>query len=150
MNDTKIPLAGVIGSPVSHSRSPALHAYWMRRYGISGFYVPLDIAHGDLRQAVKTMPKLGFVGANVTVPHKETVLELADIVTDRAALIGAANTLIFRPDGKVHADNTDGYGFIENLRSGAPEWDPKEKPASQSCAPGHRRRHSSCQSARAS
>jgi len=129
MSDDKIPLAGVIGSPVAHSRSPALHAYWLHRYGIRGFYVPLDIAHGDLRDAVTTMSKLGFVGANVTVPHKEAVLDLADIVTDRAALIGAANTLIFRPDGKIHADNTDGYGFIENLRRGAPDWDAKSGPA---------------------
>ncbi len=129
MSMPKIPLAGVIGSPVSHSRSPALHAYWLRRYGIQGYYVPMDIDHSNLREALRTMPKLGFVGANVTVPHKEAVLDLADIITDRAALIGAANTLIFRPDGKVHADNTDGYGFIENLRQGAPDWDPKSGPA---------------------
>ena len=75
------------------------------------------------------MPRMGFVGLNVTIPHKETVLGLADLVTDRATLIGAANTLIFRPDGKIHADNTDGYGFMENLRSGAPDWDPKAGPA---------------------
>ncbi len=129
MSATKIPLAGVIGSPISHSRSPALHTHWLRRYGIKGFYVPMDIDHSNLREAMRAMPKLGFVGANVTVPHKEAVLELADIITDRAALIGAANTLIFRPDGKIHADNTDGYGFIENLRQGAPDWDPKAGPA---------------------
>ncbi|MGR3290366.1 MAG: shikimate dehydrogenase [Paracoccaceae bacterium] len=129
MSDTKIPLAGVIGSPIAHSRSPALHTYWLKRYGIRGFYVPMDIAHADLREAIRAMPKLGFVGANVTVPHKEAVLDMADIITDRAALIGAANTLIFRPDGKIHADNTDGYGFVENLRRGAPDWDPKSGPA---------------------
>ncbi|MEE9388180.1 MAG: shikimate dehydrogenase [Paracoccaceae bacterium] len=124
MSLTKIPLAGVIGSPVSHSRSPALHTYWLQRYGIAGHYIPLEINHSDLKDAIRTLPKLGFVGANVTVPHKEAVLELADIITDRAALIGAANTLIFRPDGRIHADNTDGYGFIENLRQGAPDWKP--------------------------
>ncbi len=70
------------------------------------------------------MPKMGFVGCNVTIPHKEAVLKIADVVTDRAALIGAANTLIFRKDGKVLADNTDGYGFIQNLRQGAPGWNP--------------------------
>ncbi len=125
MSTSKIPLAGVIGSPVSHSRSPALHAHWLQVCGIRGHYIPMDIAHSDLADALKVMPKLGFVGANVTIPHKETVLGLADVVTDRAALIGAANTLIFREDGKIHADNTDGYGFIENLRLGAPEWDAK-------------------------
>jgi len=129
MSTTKIPLAGVIGSPIAHSRSPALHSYWLRRYGIAGHYIPMEVSQADLADAVRAMPKLGFVGANVTIPHKERVLSLADIVTDRAALIGAANTLIFREDGKIHADNTDGYGFIENLRQGAPDWRPKSGPA---------------------
>jgi shikimate dehydrogenase len=125
----RIPLAGVIGSPISHSRSPALHGYWLRRYGIKGFYIPMDVAQADLKDALATLPKLGFVGLNVTIPHKETVLSLADIVTDRAALIGAANTLIFRKDGKVYADNTDGSGFIANLRQEAPGWVPTAGPA---------------------
>lgn len=125
----RIPLAGVIGSPVAHSRSPALHSYWLRRYGIRGHYIPMDIAQTDLRDALALMPKLGFVGMNVTIPHKETVLALADIVTDRAALIGAANTLIFRKDGKLFADNTDGSGFIANLRQEAPNWMPASGPA---------------------
>ena len=125
----RIPLAGVIGSPIAHSRSPALHGYWLRRYGIKGFYIPMDVAQADLREALVTLPKLGFVGLNVTIPHKETVLSLADIVTDRAALIGAANTLIFRKDGKIFADNTDGSGFIANLRQEAPGWVPSAGPA---------------------
>ncbi len=125
----RIPLAGVIGSPISHSRSPQLHTYWLRKYNLRGYYIPMDVAQADLADAIAAMPKLGFVGINVTVPHKETVLGLADLVTDRAALIGAANTLIFRTDGRVHADNTDGYGFIENLRQNAPDWRPAEGPA---------------------
>jgi shikimate dehydrogenase len=125
----RIPLAGVIGSPVAHSRSPALHGYWLRRYGLRGHYIPMDIAQSDLKQALEVLPKLGFVGVNVTIPHKETILGLADIITDRAALIGAANTLIFRKDGKIHADNTDGSGFIANLRQNAPHWQPKAGPA---------------------
>lgn len=129
MSADKIPLAAVIGSPIAHSRSPALHVHWLKRYGIRGYYVPLDVAQRDLAAVIQEMPNMGFVGANVTIPHKETVLALADIITDRAALIGAANTLIFRQDGKIHADNTDGYGFIENLRQGAPDWDPKSGPA---------------------
>ncbi len=124
----RIPLAGVIGSPVAHSLSPKLHGYWLKRYGIQGHYVPLHLEQADLATVLKTMPKMGFVGANVTIPHKETVLGLADIVTDRAALIGAANTLIFRADGKLHADNTDGYGFTENLRANS-DWDPTAGPA---------------------
>lgn len=117
-----IPLAGVIGAPVGHSRSPVLHGYWLRKYGIRGFYVPLEVTQDSLETVLRAMPHMGFRGANVTIPHKETALRLADTVTDRAALIGAANTLTFRPDGKIHADNTDGYGFLENLRQGAPGW----------------------------
>lgn len=125
----RIPLAGVIGSPIAHSRSPALHGYWLRRYGIKGFYIPMDVAQSDLEQVLRTLPKQGFVGLNVTIPHKETVLQLADVVTDRAALIGAANTLVFRKDGRIQADNTDGAGFIANLRQNAPTWDPRAAPA---------------------
>ncbi len=124
-----IPLAGVIGSPIAHSRSPALHSYWLRRYGIQGHYIPMDITQANLPAALEMLPRLGFVGLNVTIPHKETVLGLADIVTDRAALIGAANTLIFRKDGRIHADNTDGSGFIANLRQNAPGWVPQAGPA---------------------
>lgn len=125
----RIPLAGVIGHPVAHSRSPALHSYWLRRYGLKGHYIPIDIAPTDLAHLVRTLPQLGFVGINVTLPHKEAILNIADIVTDRAALIGAANTLIFRHDGKIHADNTDGSGFIANLRQNAPHWAPATGPA---------------------
>jgi len=125
----RIPLAGVIGHPIAHSRSPALHGYWLRRYGLKGHYIPMDVAQSDLRLVMNTLPRLGFVGLNVTIPHKESVLALADVITDRAALIGAANTLIFRKDGRIHADNTDGSGFMANLRQNAPHWQPNSGPA---------------------
>lgn len=125
----RIPLAAVIGSPIAHSRSPALHGYWLKRYGLKGFYIPMDVAQADLEAVLRTLPKMGFVGANVTIPHKEAILNIADVVTDRAALIGAANTLIFRKDGKIQADNTDGAGFIANLRQNAPQWVPSAGPA---------------------
>lgn len=125
----RIPLAGVIGSPIAHSRSPLLHTHWLRTYGIAGHYIPMDVAQSDLKEVLHALPRAGFVGCNVTIPHKESVLALADIVTDRAALIGAANTLIFRSDGKVHADNTDGHGFMANLRQNAPSWRPASGPA---------------------
>jgi shikimate dehydrogenase len=124
-----IPLAGVIGQPVAHSRSPRLHGYWLARYGLAGHYVPLEVAQPDLEAVLRILPRMGFVGVNVTLPHKETVLRFADIVTDRASLIGAANTLIFRKDGKLHADNTDGYGFLASLRQQAPGWVPSSGPA---------------------
>jgi shikimate dehydrogenase len=124
-----IPLAGVVGQPVAHSQSPRLHAHWLRRYGIAGHYVPLDVAQSHLAEVLAALPKAGFVGVNITIPHKESVLKLADVISDRAALIGAANTLIFRPDGKIHADNTDGYGFLTNLHASAPGWQPTSGPA---------------------
>lgn len=125
----KIPLAGVIGTPIAHSKSPEIHGYWLKKYNIAGAYIPMDVNTSNLKEVLKVLPKAGFVGVNITIPHKETVLELADLVTDRATLIGAANTLIFRKDGKIHADNTDGYGFLENLKSGAPNWNPSAGPA---------------------
>lgn len=115
--------------PVAHSRSPLIHGFWLQRYGIRGHYVPLPVQPEHLAEALRALPRMGFVGVNITIPHKEAALTLADIVTDRAALIGAANTLIFRPDGKIHADNTDGYGFIANLRQNQPDWQPADGPA---------------------
>ena len=125
----RIPLAGVIGHPIAHSRSPALQNYWLKRYGIKGFYIPMDIAPADLAEVLRMLPRQGFVGVNVTIPHKEAILQIADIISDRAALIGAANTIIFRKDGKIHADNTDGSGFVANLRQSVPDWDPTVGPA---------------------
>jgi shikimate dehydrogenase len=129
LSDTRIPLAGVIGSPIAHSKSPQLHRHWLNTYGITGYYIPMDVSHDNLEKVLRTLPSMGFVGVNITIPHKEAVMSIADMVTDRATLIGAANTLIFRRDGKIHADNTDGYGFIENLRCGAPQWQPDAGPA---------------------
>ena len=124
MSDRKVPIAAVLGAPVAHSRSPKLFRHWLNQYGIEGHYVPLHVEQADLPQVLQALPAMGFVGCNVTIPHKEKVLELADVITDRAALIGAANTVTFR-DGKVFADNTDGHGFVANLRQGAPGWEPK-------------------------
>lgn len=129
MSDSKIPLAAVIGHPVAHSKSPHVHGYWLRKYGLKGHYIPMDIAPEKLSDLLPRLADLGFVGANVTIPHKEKVMEIADLITDRATLIGAANTLIFRKDGRIHADNTDGYGFIENIRQSVPDWNPKSGPA---------------------
>ncbi len=123
------PLAAVIGNPIGHSRSPRLHRHWLKRYGIKGDYVALPVEDHDLAMVIRAMPRMGFVGANVTIPHKVAVMNLADQVSDRAILIGAANTLIFREDGKIIADNTDGYGFLANLKQSAPDWDPTAGPA---------------------
>lgn len=115
-------LAGVIGDPISHSRSPRLHGHWLTRYGIDGQYVPLHVRPDDLSAALDLLPRLGFSGINVTLPHKEAVFAAADEATERARMIGAANTLTFK-DGRILADNTDGYGFVANLAQGAPSRD---------------------------
>ncbi|MES0825534.1 shikimate dehydrogenase [Ruegeria sp. SCP11] len=129
MTHNRIPLAGVIGHPIAHSKSPQLHGHWLKKYGLAGYYVPMDVAPEDLETVLRTLPNAGFVGANVTVPHKEAALRIADQVSERASTIGAANTLVFQEDGTIHADNTDGYGFMANLRSGAPNWIPSQSPA---------------------
>lgn len=122
-------IAGVIGWPISHSKSPALHTYWLRRYDVDGFYAPLPVAPDDLDTALRGLKAAGFRGVNITIPHKEAALQLADKVSDAAHRIGAANTLTFQPDGLVHADNTDGYGFIANLQQMAPDWSATAGPA---------------------
>ncbi len=128
MSGHRVPLAGVIGNPIAHSRSPRLFRHWLDRYGLRGGYVPLHVEPEDFAEVLRSLPKMGFVGTNVTIPHKRAALEIADHVSPRAARIGAANTLTFR-DGEIHADNTDGHGFISNLRQSAPGWQPEIGPA---------------------
>ena len=122
-------LAGVIGHPISHSKSPKLHNYWLTKYKINGFYVPFSVTAEKLKSSIKGLIDLGFKGVNVTIPHKTNVLTYADSVTDRASLIGAANTLYFSKSGKIHADNTDGYGFIQNIIDQIPDFDFYDKTA---------------------
>jgi shikimate dehydrogenase len=130
MNGTAhVPLAGVIGAPVAHSRSPRLHGHWLARYNLAGAYVPLHVEPANLLQVLQALPKAGFIGVNVTLPHKEAALAIADQVSATARRVGAANTLTFLPDGRLHADNTDATGFINNLRDGAPKWQPDSAPA---------------------
>jgi shikimate dehydrogenase len=107
-------LAGVIGWPVSHSRSPVLHNFWLARYGIDGAYVPLPVAPVDFAAAVRGLRAAGFAGANVTIPHKEAAFALCDTLEESARRVGAVNTLVFSDSG-VHGSNTDGYGFLANL-----------------------------------
>lgn len=126
---TQIPRAGVIGNPISHSLSPKLHGHWLRHYAIAGQYDAIHVTEDALQDTLRRLPAQGYVGINVTLPHKVAVLALADQWTDRATLIGAANTLTFKSDGRIFADNTDGYGFLENLRQGAPAWQPALGPA---------------------
>jgi len=113
--------ACVIGWPVEHSRSPLIHRYWLQRYGIAGSYEKIAVAPDDLGDAVARLAREGYAGFNVTVPHKENVLALADETDALALAIGAANTLWFE-DNRLFATNTDAYGFITHLTDAVPEW----------------------------
>ena len=129
MTRPEIPLAGVIGDPIAHSLSPRLHGHWLKRYGLKGHYVPLHVTHQNLADVLRILPDMGFVGVNITIPHKEFVLSLATHVSDRATLIGAANTLTFLGNGQIQADNTDGIGFLSNIRQNLPGWTAATGPA---------------------
>ena len=123
------PLAFVAGWPIGHTRSPVLHGHWLQRYGIAGHYLPLPIAPEDFEGVVRTLAKCGFVGGNVTIPHKVAAYNVADETTERAKRLGAANTIIYDSERGIVADNTDGFGFLENLRSARPNWTGTEGPA---------------------
>ena len=125
----KARLAGVIGWPVGHSRSPRLHGFWLEQHRIDGAYVPLPVPPDAFEQVLRALPRMGFVGANVTLPHKEAALALADQVEPLALRIGAVNTLVIGPDGVIHGSNTDAFGFLENLRHGLPGFAIAGRPA---------------------
>jgi shikimate dehydrogenase len=122
-------LAGVVGWPVAHSLSPRLHGYWLEHYGIDGAYLPLAVRPDDLDAVLRLLPRMGFAGVNVTIPHKEAALAAVDTVAAEARRIGAVNTVVVGPDGDLTGRNTDGFGFLENLRSALPEWVPDRGPA---------------------
>jgi shikimate dehydrogenase len=126
---TEFRVAGVIGWPVSHSRSPKLHNYWLQHYNIAGTYLPMPVRPQLLETALRGLSALGFAGCNVTIPHKEEVAKLVDAIDPVARRVGAVNTIVVRPDGTLSGSNTDGYGFIENLRDGRPNWHADAGPA---------------------
>lgn len=111
-------IAGVMGWPVSHSRSPQLHGHWIRRYGIDGAYVPLAVPPERLEDALRGLPALGFKGCNVTIPHKTAAAGLVDSLDSTARRVGAVNTIVVATDGSLSGSNTDGYGFLANLTDG--------------------------------
>jgi len=122
-------LAGILGWPVAHSRSPRLHGFWLERHGIDGAYVPLPVRPERFAEAVRSLVDLGFRGANVTIPHKEAAFAVCDEVAPFARRAGAVNTLVFREDGRIEGSNTDGYGFLESIREAVPGWRADRGPA---------------------
>ena len=128
LND-RFLLAGVMGWPVMHSRSPLIHNHWLDKHGLKGRYVPLAIRPEGLAAAMRALPALGFSGCNVTIPHKQQALTLVDEVHESARAMGAISCVTVRPDGSLLGSNNDAYGFIRNLRHQQPLWRAEDGPA---------------------
>jgi shikimate dehydrogenase len=122
-------LAGVMGWPVAHSRSPLIHSHWIAQYGLHGAYVPLPVQPEKLEAALRALPVLGFAGCNLTIPHKIAAIGIVDEIEPLARRIGAANTIVVLPDGSLLGRNTDAFGFIANLREAQPQWKADAGPA---------------------
>jgi shikimate dehydrogenase len=119
--------ACVIGWPIEHSRSPLIHGYWLRTLGIAGSYTREPVRPEDLADFLSSLAASGFAGCNVTVPHKEAALALADERDAAAVAIGAANTL-WLENGRLHASNTDALGYMTYLDAMAPQWRKRDQP----------------------
>ena len=115
-------LAGVMGDPVMHSRSPRLHNYWLAQHGLAGTYLPLAVKAPGLRAALRALPALGFSGCNLTIPHKEAALAIVDRIDPLARRIGAMNCVVVAADGSLTGQNHDAFGFIESVREAQPGW----------------------------
>ncbi len=129
MNHRPFVLAGLMGWPVSHSRSPDIHNHWIAQHGLRGSYVLLPVAPQNLAQALQALPVLGFAGCNLTIPHKVAAMSLVDRVDPVAQRIGAINTVVVQQDGSLSGFNTDAYGYLHSLMAEAPQWAPEDGPA---------------------
>jgi shikimate dehydrogenase len=115
-------LAGVMGWPVMHSRSPLLHNHWFQQHGLAGTYLPLAIAPEGLSAALRSLHPLGFAGCNLTIPHKQQAMAIVDEVDAVAKRIGAISCVTVRPDGSLAGSNNDCFGFIHSLKQEQPDW----------------------------
>jgi len=122
MSSGKFVLAGLIGWPVAHSRSPRIHNYWITQLQLQGSYVLLPVQPRQLPEAIRGLPALGFAGCNVTIPHKVAAMQLVDRVDPAARRMGAINTIVAREDGSLDGYNHDGYGYIQSLLDQVPDW----------------------------
>ncbi|HYA79348.1 MAG TPA: shikimate dehydrogenase [Methylocystis sp.] len=126
---THFRLAGVMGWPIAHSRSPKIHNHWLAQHGLEGCYVPLAVAPDKLGAALRALVPLGFAGCNLTIPHKEKALALVDRVEPFAQRIGAINCVVVEADGSLTGKNYDAFGFISSLKASAPRWRAEDAPA---------------------
>ena len=124
----KAKLAGVMGWPISHSRSPLLHGYWLRELNIDGAYLPFAVDPKNIEAALRALPILGISGVNLTVPHKELAMSVCDHIDSIGRRIGAVNTIVVNDDGALSGTNTDAFGFLENLRAES-AWRASDGPA---------------------
>jgi shikimate dehydrogenase len=122
MSDSPFVLAGVMGWPVAHTRSPAIHNHWISRHGLKGAYVQLPVHPDRLEAALRGLPALGFAGCNVTVPHKVSAMHFMDELHPTAQRVAAINTIVVQPDGSLLGMNNDGAGYIQSLRDADPTW----------------------------
>jgi shikimate dehydrogenase len=121
-NPDRFLMAGVMGWPVMHSRSPKIHNYWLARYGLVGSYMPLAIKADGLKAALRALAPLGFAGCNLTIPHKEAAFAIVDRVDPLARRIGAIHCVVVAADGTLDGYNHDGFGYIESILEAAPTW----------------------------
>jgi shikimate dehydrogenase len=122
MSEQRFVLAGVMGWPVAHTRSPVIHSHWIAKHGLKGAYVQLPVQPDRLEAAIRGLPALGFAGCNITVPHKVNAMQLMDELHPQAARIAAINTVVVQPDGRLLGVNNDGIGYIQSLRDANPTW----------------------------
>lgn len=120
--------AGVIGFPVHHSKSPVIHNYWLKKYGVQAQYDAFEVKPEELEKFILSLKEKGFAGINVTVPHKVAVMKLMDELSDAAKKAGAVNTVIVGKDGTLFGHNTDGLGFLANIQEKKKDFDIKQKP----------------------
>jgi shikimate dehydrogenase len=121
--------AAVIGHPVAHSKSPLIHRYWIKKYGLNGDYDLVDVPSGKLSESIGSLKNTGYAGFNVTIPHKQSVMDLCDLLDESAKHTGAVNTVKFLEDGRIAGMNTDAFCFVENIREHFPEFSFEKGPA---------------------
>lgn len=122
-------LTALIGYPVAHSKSPVIHNYWIKHYGLQGRYGAIEVPPDDLEKTVNRLVSENYAGFNLTLPHKQAIMDLCNTLDRSAEQIGAVNMVKISSDGVLHGFNTDAFGFVENIREHIPDYDFSSGPA---------------------